>query len=146
MTRVPGRLLVLAVAAASAPRVFADGGAVQFRQETGPFLVTLFAAPAPLRAGPVDLSVMVQDRTSLEPVLDADVSLRLSAEGGPGSSARLTRANAQNKLLYAAPIDISKAGTGTRRSPSNVRAPNARCTDSCRLLRLMGLSLVAGGS
>jgi len=95
------RLLILFALPASP--LFADGGAVQLQQQAGPFLVTVFAAPVPARAGPVDLSVLVQDRTSLSPVLDAVVSLQIG-----GQTVVATRAQAQNKLLYAATVNLSE--------------------------------------
>ena len=90
---------------------FADGGAVQLRKEAGPFVITVFTAPAPLSAGPVDISLLLQNRNGLEPVLDANVSLLLR-ENASGSeiSARPTREQAQNKLLYAAPVTFTESG------------------------------------
>ena len=40
--------------------VWADGGTLRTRQQAGPFIVSIFTAPEPLRAGPVDVSVLVQ--------------------------------------------------------------------------------------
>ncbi|MEI9975838.1 MAG: hypothetical protein WDO73_29525 [Ignavibacteriota bacterium] len=51
----------------------ADGGTVQFRSEAGPYVITLFTTPTPLTAGPIDISLLLQDRDGLTPVLDADV-------------------------------------------------------------------------
>ena len=76
---------------------FGDGGRVVLRQESGAFVVTVFAAPA-------DVSVMVQDRTSLGAVLDAEVTLRIG-----DSVLRATHEQAQNKLLYAAAIGAEEA-------------------------------------
>ena len=77
---------------------YADGGRVVLREESGAFVVTVFA-------GPGDASVMVQDRTSLRPVLDADVTLRIG-----DSELRATHEQAQNKLLYAAMIGSEESG------------------------------------
>ena len=88
--------------------LFADGGAVLSRQEAGPFLITVFAAPVPLRAGPIDLTVLVQARDSLQPVLDADVSIHLNGPSEMAASA--SRSKAQNKLLYAATLNLPQAG------------------------------------
>ncbi len=90
-----GLLLVAALLAFSS-RAQADGGLVALHQEAGPFVVTVFAAPGPLRAGPVDISVLVQDRASGQPVLDG--------------VERATREVAQNKLLYSALINLPEAG------------------------------------
>ena len=91
--------------------VFADGGAVQLRGETEGLVVTLFVAPDPLSTGPVDLSVLLQKRDSLEPVLDAAVSVAMRAvASGSELRAQATREHAQNKLLYAAPLILDESG------------------------------------
>jgi len=97
---------ICALAVIAAPLI-ADGGAVLERGASGPFVITVFAAPAALRAGPVDVTVMVQDR-DLEPVLDADVSIQM--KGASEIAAHATRAKAQNKLLYAATFDVPQPG------------------------------------
>lgn len=88
--------------------LFADGGAVLSRQDSGPFVITVFAAPVPLRAGPIDMTVMVQTRDTLQPVLDADVSIRL--DGASPIEAVASRSQAQNKLLYAVTFDLPRPG------------------------------------
>lgn len=91
--------------------VFADGGAVQLRGETNGLAVTLFAAPVPLSTGPADLSVLLQKRDSLEPVLDAEVSVAMrSVASGTELRAHATRERAQNKFLYAAPLTLDESG------------------------------------
>jgi YtkA-like protein len=104
-----GLLLVAAVLAFSS-RAQADGGFVELHQEAGPFVVTVFAAPGPLRAGPVDISVLVQDRPSGQPVLDAEVFVRLEGPGATTLVERATREAAQNKLLYSALLNLPEAG------------------------------------
>ena len=59
----------------------ADGGAIQFQGDAGPFHVTVFTMPPILSAGPVDVTVLVQDRSKLNPLLDANVTLDLTARG-----------------------------------------------------------------
>ena len=88
--------------------LLADGGAVLSRQESGPFVITVFAAPVPVRAGPLDLTVLVQTRDELKPVLDADVSIRL--DGASEIRALASRSKAQNKLLYAAALQLPQPG------------------------------------
>jgi hypothetical protein len=100
--------LVIILAQATA---LADGGIVQLRKQAGPFMITVFTAPAPLSAGPVDISLLLQNRNGLEPVLDATVSLILRSEAsGAEIQARPTREQAQNKLLYAAPVTLAETG------------------------------------
>src|SRR5260370_20093406 len=91
--------------------VFADGGTVQLRKEAGALVITVFSSPAPLSAGPDDVSLLVQNRNGLEPVLDANVSLLLRADAsGTEIQARPPRERAQNKLLYAAPVTLAESG------------------------------------
>ena len=39
----------------------ADGGQVRLTQRHGDMQITVFTSPSPLRAGPVDVSVCIQD-------------------------------------------------------------------------------------
>ena len=104
-----GILACVGLFAAFTPALLADGGAIQSRQESGPFVITVFTSPAPLRAGPVDMSVLVQNRDTLQTVLDAAVSLHLQRADSV-ISVPATRALARNKLLYAANVDLAGAG------------------------------------
>ena len=84
---------------------------MQLRQESGDLVITVFTSPGPLSVGPVDISLLLQNRDGLEPVLDANVSLVLRADdSGIEFQARPTREQARNKLLYAAPVMLSKQG------------------------------------
>ena len=96
-----------------AARADGDGGAIQLRQADGPFLVTVFTAPTPLRAGPVDVSVLVQTRAGNDPVLDADVLVTLVSSSGDGSAIRTaaTRTQATNKLFYATAVNVPAEGS-----------------------------------
>jgi hypothetical protein len=90
---------------------FADGGTVQLRKEAGALVITVFSSPAPLSAGLVDISLLLQNRDGLEPVLDASVSLLLRLDGSNAEiHARPTREQAQNKLLYAVPVTLAESG------------------------------------
>ncbi|MDD5198232.1 MAG: hypothetical protein PHC88_00385 [Terrimicrobiaceae bacterium] len=104
---------------------FADGGAVLAQEVVGACRVTLFGSPAPLRAGPADLSVMLQDAATGAPILDRSVTIQIQAAANPGSeawvppccsmktttdAASATHAGAQNKLLYAANVLLSSSG------------------------------------
>src|SRR6516225_11891006 len=59
----------------------ADGGAVRLRERVGGYQIAVFTSPTPFRAGPVDVSVLVQDAATEECVPDARVTLRLMARG-----------------------------------------------------------------
>ena len=102
------RLLILILTIA--PRLLADGGAVLVREQSGSFIVTVFASPVPLRAGPVDVSVMIQDASTGQPVLDADVRLEFDHAAGRPVAAQATHDQAQNKLLYAARLNLPDSG------------------------------------
>ena len=105
---------------------FADGGAVLAEKIQGPYRITLFGSPAPLRAGAADLSVFIQDAKTGEPILDRVVTVQLKAAAAavgteawvpPCCSMKFnthpvaaTHAAAQNKLLYAANLLIPSSG------------------------------------
>jgi hypothetical protein len=88
-----------------------DGGAVRLSQQAGPYRVTVFTAPTPLRAGPVDVSVFVQDGAG-EALPDVTVRITLTPAGRPGRSleALATREAATNKLFQAATFDLPAPG------------------------------------
>lgn len=97
----------------AASLAWADGGTVRVQAPAGPFVVTVFTAPQPLAVGSVDVSVLVQDAGDAA-VLDARVELRLTATDADTTRAvTATRAAADNKLLYAALVDVPHAGTWT---------------------------------
>jgi len=105
------KLLALVGMISAQATALADGGLVQLRREAGAFVITVFTSPAPLSAGSVDISLLVQNRNGLEPVLDANVSVLLRADA-PSAEIRVqpTREQAQNKLLYAAPVTLAESG------------------------------------
>ena len=107
------RSVALFVAAMLVPVVAsADGGVVRAREVSGPFMITIFTASDPLRAGPIDVSVLIQDSKSGEPILNATVDLTLQPveRDSPGLRARATHEQATNKLLQAAVLNIPAAG------------------------------------
>ena len=105
------RFFLPAIAILAQATVFADGGTVQMRKDAGDLVITVFTSPSPLSVGPVDISLLLQNRDALEPVLDASVSLLLlHADSNIEFHARPTREQARNKLLYAAPVMFSKQG------------------------------------
>lgn len=88
----------------------ADGGAVQFMKSAGPFVITVFTTPSPLRAGPVDISLMIQSRENQQPVLDCLAQVQLSKDGATSIRSEATHQAAQNKLFYAAQVNIPESG------------------------------------
>jgi hypothetical protein len=89
-----------------------DGGAVRLSQQVGPYRVTVFTAPTPLRAGPVDVSVFVQDGAGGAVLPDVTVRVTLTPAGGPGAAleARATHEAATNKLFQAAAFELPAPG------------------------------------
>lgn len=95
------------------PRLMGNGGTVQLSNErAGPFLVSVFSEPAPLRTGEIDISVLVQDADTRSSIDDAEVTVLaepLDHAGRPGRYPA-TRAQATNKLFRAAKFPIGTAG------------------------------------
>jgi hypothetical protein len=91
----------------------ADGGAMLLHQDAGAFTITLFAAPQPLRTGDADLSVMVQDRSSGEILLDPIIDLTVAPKppGASPQTVRLAKGQASNRLLQACTVHFPAAGT-----------------------------------
>ena len=88
-----------------------DGGAVRVLQTSGEHQIAVFTSPTPLRAGPVDVSVLVQD-SSGNVVNHVDVIVVAKAHSASGPSVRTpaTSAAATNKLLRAAKFNLPTAG------------------------------------
>src|SRR6266436_2880459 len=86
------------------PLARADGGAVRLSEVVGSYRITLFTSPTPVRAGLVDVSVLVQDAASSQPVPEARVSVKLAPRGRPNESIAqiASTAAATNKVLQAA--------------------------------------------
>ncbi|MBV9671818.1 MAG: hypothetical protein JO076_03220 [Verrucomicrobia bacterium] len=122
---------------------WADGGAVLAMADSGPFRLTVFSDPPVLRAGPVDISVLVQDRLTANPVLDAQVSIDLIPLNTSSTSLRwappyctvptlsqligmkANRSHGQNHLLYGILTVLPHSGSWT----INVRAQTGAATN-----------------
>jgi len=101
-----GTLLVLTIVATAWP----DGGVVRLHETSGPLAITVFSAE-PLRAGPADLSVLVQSVADGNPLLDATVEFVLvPPDGGEPLRVRATQAAATNKLMQAALVVLDRVG------------------------------------
>src|SRR5690348_13159534 len=89
--------------------LYGDGGTLVFKKQAGPLTISIFGSPQPLRVGRADLSVMVQQTNDRSTILDATVKLHLSRSAAGEISdifAPATHANATNKLLYAARVNL----------------------------------------
>jgi hypothetical protein len=92
---------------------WADGGAVRFSERRNDRLVTVFTSPTPLRAGPVDISVLLQDANSGTPVLGTAIVVHAWAvqRESQDISAPATSEAATNKLLRAAQLNFAEPGS-----------------------------------
>lgn len=88
----------------------ADGGTLRLSEKRGDLLITVFTAPAPFRAGPVDISVLVQDAVTGEPVPRTRVTVRMTKPGQPALEYPATSEAATNKLLDAAQFELPEPG------------------------------------
>ena len=88
----------------------ADGGVVMCQRTSAPFTITLFATEMPLRPGPADFSVLLEQPDGHSPILDAQVFIELEHEAGMIIRAQATRSQARNKLLYCSLINLPAAG------------------------------------
>lgn len=120
MSRGAGRIVVaLALLLAAAP-LGANGGTVRVsRAAVGPYRVSVFTSPTPLRTGTVDVSVLVQD--SADAAVDVPVRVEARPVGGTegtggtaenGGTLRhpATRDQATNKLFKAAKFRVPSPG------------------------------------
>src|SRR5216117_196444 len=89
----------------------ADGGAMRLRQRAGGYQIAVFTSPSPFRAGPVDVSVLVQDAATGECVPEAQVTVCLKAPGaGRTLECPATTEAATNRLFHAAVFELPEPG------------------------------------
>jgi hypothetical protein len=90
----------------------ADGGTLRFSQRCGEFQVSVFTSPAVLRAGQVDVSVLVQDADTGKTRNDIPILVRLSLvdQAGLEIEHAATTTDATNKLFRAALFDVPRPG------------------------------------
>ncbi len=131
------RIVLLACAGvfACAGAASADGGRLRSYGDAGDFRVAIFTRPEPLSAGPADVSILVQDRESGEPVLDAEVTLELSGPGGFAAAVPAGR-HGRNRLFYGASLDLApgawsvtariRRGTAEAEARASFEVGNAR--------------------
>jgi hypothetical protein len=98
-------IAVVLVLAAQVGTAFADGGVVVASGAAGALRASVLISPAPLRAGPTEWSVLLQDAGGA-PVLDGHVGLEIGDRVVPAQ-----RDASTNRLLYTARVDLSEVGT-----------------------------------
>jgi hypothetical protein len=101
-------VMTFAVSTASA---LGDGGTVRAMTTVGEHRIAVFTSPTPLRAGPVDVSVLIQDAAG-DVISNAEVVVVAQSLSGSQPKLRIpaTSAAATNKLLQAAKFDLPAAG------------------------------------
>lgn len=92
--------------------VWGDGGRVVLIERQGDTRITIFSSPNPLRAGPIDISVLLQDAVTGQPIADALVNVRIVSHDQPDTviHANATEDAATNKLLRAALVELPESG------------------------------------
>jgi hypothetical protein len=90
----------------------ADGGVVRLSEKSHGWRITVFTAPTPFRAGPVDISVLVQDAETGELSPDVAVEVRLTPRARPSGAVthRATEEEATNKMYRAAVFELPAPG------------------------------------
>jgi hypothetical protein len=85
---------------------------VRLSQRIGGYELVVFTSPTPLRAGPVDVSVLVQDAATGEPVPEVRATVRVAPRGRPHDAVRTpaTTEAATNKLFRAALFELPEPG------------------------------------
>ncbi len=101
------RIGLLAGLCLASRALFADGGTVQFQKHAGPFIVTLFSTPVPLRVGAADLSVMLQKAEDRSAVLDAGVAVQLTKSGEPQIRAAATQSTGDKQIVVCGARSLS---------------------------------------
>ncbi|MCX6972100.1 MAG: hypothetical protein NTV93_18390 [Verrucomicrobia bacterium] len=111
----------------SASLLKADGGITIGQIEREGMRITVFASPVPVRAGPLDVTFLVQEIPSNQPVADARIVCtvqRLSPPApspvrlpawcssiAPGTRIPATMAHSSNKLLSGAFVPLTEPGS-----------------------------------
>ena len=116
----------MALLATTSSHLRADGGITVGQIERDGLRITVFAAPVPIRAGPLDVTLLVQEIPSNEPVTDAVISCSVQKIGPPspgpvrlpawcssiatGARIPATSAHSRNKLLLGAYLPLTEPG------------------------------------
>jgi hypothetical protein len=88
----------------------ADGGLMCLSGKKGGYQITVFTSPTPFRAGPVDVSVLVQDAATGDPMTQVQVKVSMTKSGRPALEYPATSEAATNKLLHAAQFELPEPG------------------------------------
>ncbi len=109
-------LLAASIVAGGMPSsAFADGGTIRLSETKGAYRINVLTAPNPFRAGPVEISVLVQDADTGDASPDAKVKVRI-APRDQSSDVReysATSGGTTNKLFRSAAFDLPAPGRWT---------------------------------
>ena len=105
-------LLVVLVAGLVCGEARPDGGTLRLRERAGNYNIAVFTSPALFRAGPVDVSVLVQDSETGAQLPKAQVTVRLVEQADPWTRLEYpaTLETATNKLFHAAEFELPRPG------------------------------------
>jgi hypothetical protein len=89
-----------------------DGGTLRAWKRQGGYEIAAFTEPAPVVTGLVDISVLLLDSETGEPIEDAQIVVEVRPEGRPSelTSHQATRQAATNKLMRAAIFELRNPG------------------------------------
>ncbi len=107
MTRL---IPTLAIVIAFTTWAHADSGLIRLSEVSGPWRVTVMTDPTPLRQGPVDVSVLVQDEATGRVIPDASIELSLQHDSGLLVLVEATTAQAEVQLMQAAKFPLPESG------------------------------------
>jgi hypothetical protein len=88
----------------------ADGGSMRLSEKKGGYQISVFTAPTPFRAGPVDISVLVQDGLTGDFISRSQVTVRLTQRDLPPLEYPATVEAATNKIFRAAQFELPAPG------------------------------------
>jgi hypothetical protein len=106
-------VLVACLILATRAKAIADGGSIRISEKKGDYRISVFTAPVPFRAGPVEISVLVQDAATGDPSSDVHVAVQVAPRQRPSEIHRYpaNRDAATNKLFQAATFELPAAGS-----------------------------------
>jgi hypothetical protein len=104
--------LVWLLIGACSEAALGDGGTLRLSRPEGNYRISIFTAPNPFRAGPVDISVLVQDAITGAAIPEAAVTVQLMSRDHVGKPIcyAATDTDATNKLLKSAVFDLPEPG------------------------------------
>jgi hypothetical protein len=110
--RVVASLFATSVFSLIPSLAMADGGTIRLSEQKGDYQITIFTAPTPLRAGPVDVSVLIQNAATKQPLSDVQINIQATHRGHHSVVIRhpATIEAATNKLFRAATFELNEPG------------------------------------